>query len=453
MQDANVLFVFADQWTFWALGCHGNEELRTPRIDRFATESVDCVNAISSCPVCSPARASLLTGLRPDRHGLFINDVPLNPELPSFGKHFQAAGYDTAYVGKWHVDGHGRRSYIPKERRHGFDYFQALECTHDYQDSCYYANDDPAPRVWDGYDAFAQTEKMIHWLHNREDDHRPFCAVLSWGPPHNPYQTAPESFKAHYHPDKLTPRANVPEDRREVSQRDLAGYYAHCEALDTAFGQLLDAIDQLGCRDNTVVVFTSDHGDLLQSHSLAEKQGPWDESFRIPFLIRAPWMLPAGSVNRTFFEFHDSWPTIASLCELPVTTEIQGRDLSTYLAKETVPEENIGFYASYVPFGNWPRQKRATELTRAREARGVRTERYLYVESLEGPWLLYDCMEDPLQMTNRADDPELEPVQRHLASHLRKKLAEQADEFLPADAYIKKWGYEVDELYTKAFKD
>lgn len=448
MDQPNVLFVFGDQWTFWALGYAGNPEVRTPNLDRFAAESVNCVNAISSCPVCTPARASLLTGLRPDRHGLFVNDAPLDPDLPSFGKHFADAGYDTAYIGKWHVDGHGRFNYIPPERRRGFQYFKALECTHNYPHSRYYANDDPERRYWEGYDALAQTDDLIGWLRGRETTDRPFCAVLSWGPPHNPYHTAPEEYRSHYEAERLTPRGNVPDFLKGGSQRILSGYYAHCEALDAAFGKLMETIDSLGGRDQTVVVFTSDHGDMLCSHGLNEKQGPWDEALRIPYLIRAPWALPAGSSNETFLEFGDSWPTIASLCGIPVQDPIQARDLSEHLANGTKPQDNYGTYASYVPFGTWPLQKHATDETRARAARGLRTERYLYVESLDGPWLLYDCQTDPLQLDNRINDPSLAPLRTELSRKLHARLAADGDEFLAPEEYIRRWGYEVDDTHT-----
>ncbi len=446
MDSPNLLFVFADQWTYWALGCNGNPEVRTPRIDQFAAESVNCINAISSCPVCTPARASLLTGLRPDRHGLFINDAPLDPSLPSFGKHFAAAGYDTAYVGKWHVNGHGRSVYIPPERRHGFRYFKALECTHNYPKSRYFDNDDATPRFWEGYDAFAQTDDLIGWMQNREDDHQPFCAVLSWGPPHNPYETAPEAYRLGYDPAALTPRDNVPEADQPRCREILAGYYAHCEALDTAFGRLLDAIDAMGCRDNTVVVFTSDHGDMLKSHGMIEKQCPFEESLRIPYLIRAPWVLPAGTVNRTVIEFADSWPTLAGLCGLPDHEPIQTKDQSAHLIAGTVPDENAGLYASYVPFATWIQQQNIPELFRAREARGLRTERHLYVESLEGPWLLYDCQEDPYQMQNLVDAPAFTSLREELATRLKARLADEKDNFLPCKNYITQWGYQVDEM-------
>src|SRR5690606_34241983 len=121
----------------------------------------------------------LLTGMYPHRHGVFMNDVPLvNPE-PTLGELFKAGGYETAYIGKWHLDAHGRSRYIPRERRKGFDYWRVLECTHAYNDSKYYADDDPTQRCWEGYDATAQTDDACRFLETKRD--RPFLLMLSWG--------------------------------------------------------------------------------------------------------------------------------------------------------------------------------------------------------------------------------------------------------------------------------
>ena len=124
---------------------------------RLARESLDFRHAISGYPVCSPWRASFLTGQYPLTHGVFLNDAPISSDPVGLGEAFRREGYATAFIGKWHVDGHGRRNYVPRERRLGFDMFHALECTHNYNASAYYADDDERMRYWDGYDVFAQT--------------------------------------------------------------------------------------------------------------------------------------------------------------------------------------------------------------------------------------------------------------------------------------------------------
>ena len=153
----NVVILLADQWRSQATGFAGDRNARTPRLDRLATEGVSPATAVSTCPVCSPYRASLLTGRYPVNHGVFVNDVPLSTEAVSLAQAFARWGYTTGYIGKWHLDGHGRSSFVPPDRRQGFEFWRANECSHDYNHSLYYA-DTPEKHYWQGYDAIAQTE-------------------------------------------------------------------------------------------------------------------------------------------------------------------------------------------------------------------------------------------------------------------------------------------------------
>ena len=190
----NVVFVFADQWRAQAAGYAGDRNVRTPNLDRLATESIHFTTAVSNCPVCSPYRACLMNGQYPLTHGVFVNDVHLGHDVPSIADAYKGAGYDTAYIGKWHVDGRGRLAFIPPEGRQGFDFWRAMECTHQYNESYYYGDGETTLK-WDGYDAEAQTRCAAQYVRGH-DRARPFFLVLSWGPPHNPYQTAPELFRA-----------------------------------------------------------------------------------------------------------------------------------------------------------------------------------------------------------------------------------------------------------------
>src|SRR4051794_19652381 len=193
----NVVFVVADQWRACATGYAGDPNVKTPNLDRLAAASVNVVNAVSSCPVCTPFRGSLLTGQRPTTNGVFLNDVHLADDAVTLGKVLAAAGYDTAWIGKWHLNGRGRLTYIPPENRQGFAYWKANECTHDYNRSVYYTGEDPGRKVWPGYDAFAQTGDAIKYIHTHAQGPggKPFALVLAWGPPHNPYETAPAEYR------------------------------------------------------------------------------------------------------------------------------------------------------------------------------------------------------------------------------------------------------------------
>ena len=168
----NVLFILGDQWRAQALGWAGDLNARTPVLDRLAGESVTFAQSVSSIPVCSPYRATLMTSRYPTETGLFLNDVNLAQDPHALAAMFRQAGYDTGYIGKWHLDGQGcRLAYTPPERRQGFTRWAAIECTHDYNNSLYYAGDDGTHRLtWPGYDAIAQTQEMQRWLTERDPE-------------------------------------------------------------------------------------------------------------------------------------------------------------------------------------------------------------------------------------------------------------------------------------------
>jgi arylsulfatase A-like enzyme len=450
-KQPNILYILADQWRAQAFGYAGDDDARTPRIDALARESVDLRQAVAGTPVCCPIRASLLTGLYPDRHGVFLNDAPLDPGIASLGKSFAGVGYATAWIGKWHVDGHGRSSRIPPERRQGFAYWKALECTHDYHASPYYDGDSRELKRWQGYDAIAQTDDAIRLIERQRGD-QPFLIVLSWGPPHDPYQTAPADYRRRFDAGALALRPNVP-DRGDLFTRvreDLAGYYAHGAALDECVGRLLDALERSGLADDTIVVFTSDHGDMIGSQGLHCKQCPWEESVRVPFLLR--WrngLGRSGRASEVVVDAVDVFPTLCGFTGVPAPAGMQGRDLSPHVRDGTVPRDNAALYAQYQSFGTWPGWNNdAPPLTRSREGRGLLTGRYTYVEDRDGPWVLYDNAEDPHQLRNLVGLQAHAALQRELKQRLHARLAANGDRFPSGKELVERWGYEVSDTGT-----
>ena len=436
----NILLVVADQWRAQAFGYAGDPNVQTPHFDRFERECVNFTQAVSGMPVCTPMRATLLTGQRPQSHGLFLNDVPLASNAVTLAKEFKAAGYDTGCIGKWHIDGNGSRSaFIPRERRQGFDYWKVLECTHAYNNSPYYA-DGPEKLKWEGYDAQAQTRDAQQFMRDRAKaaPAKPFLLWLAWGPPHNPYETAPANYRAKYSADKIQLRPNVPPSHAVPSRAQLAGYYAHCTALDDSFADLLRTLDETGLADNTIVVFTSDHGDMIGSQAQQRKQRPWEESVRVPMLWRLPKSLgvaprrTAATINT-----EDIMPTLLALCGRPIPKSVEGYDFSGHLRGGVDPSGGATVIRCIAPFGEYQRDNGG------KEYRQVRTARYSYVRDLAGPWLLYDHERDPYELDNLVGKPEHAKIQAEFDSLLKKKLAEQRDEFLPGPAYIAKWGYKV----------
>jgi arylsulfatase A-like enzyme len=448
MAQPNLIFVFADQLRYQATGFGGDPNVRTPCLDALANQSLCFTSAISGCPVCCPARASLLTGQYPHEHGVFMNDVCLGGDAVSLAEAFASAGYDTAYIGKWHLDGHGRKNYIPPERRHGFQHWEVLECTHDYNYSYYYAGDDPTLRVWVGYDAAAQTRSAQRYIGEHAGEN-PFALVLSWGPPHNPYETAPEPCRSMYDPAQLFLRPNVSAEVEAQARCDLAGYYAHISALDALVGDLLLTLDQTGIRENTVFVFWSDHGDMLGSQGQWRKQRPWEESIHVPLLIHAPGLFgPAGRQIDALINTPDLMPTLLDLCGVPVPTTVSGNSYAACLRGEEDPPEEAVLLASLQPFGEYTRVQHG-----GREYRGVRTAQYTYVRDLSGAWLLYDNLNDPYQQHNLVNVESHAGVQASLDAQLNRLLALYGDEFLPGAIYVDQWSYPLDDTGTVPFTD
>lgn len=431
----NILFVMADEWRAQSTRFNGDVNVTTPALDAFMRESVCFDGAISGTPVCCPARASVMTGQYPLTHGVFINDVELKPNAPTLAEVLRAHGYHTGFIGKWHLYGspdgkYGRRlAYIPADKRLGFDYWKACECSHDYNHSLYYEGDDPTPKYWSGYDAAAQTADACRYLDERRNSANPFFLFLSWGPPHFPYETAPEKYRAAYQSRAIALRANVPEASRAEATAILRGYYAHMAALDDCLARLLAALERNGMAQETIVVFTSDHGDMMLSQGLTTKLYPWDESIRIPLLLRYPRRFSTkGRRISDPVNMPDLMPTLLGLAGLRAPEAVQGRDCfgaakapASALISLPVPitEARRYGFAAY---------------------RGVRSEHYTYVRSVNGPWLLYDNQTDPYQRKNLVDSSAHEPVRSALERELKTHLQRTGDEFLPAATYLSRAG-------------
>ncbi len=446
-QKPNIVFVFADEWRAQATGYMGNKEVITPHLDTLASESILFKTAVSGCSVCSPYRGSLLTGQYPLTHGVFYNDKPLRESAVTIAKLFKASGYDTGYIGKWHLNGHdkktarsvGRCSPVPKARRQGFDFWKVRECTHDYNHS-YYFDENNDKHFWEGYDAIAQTREARKYI-TAHTSKNPFMLFLSWGPPHDPYQTAPEKYRAKFNNHhKITLRPNVPKSDADIARKKIAGYYAHIAALDDCIGELIDTIRECGIEENTIFIFTSDHGDMLHSHGKTKKQKPWDESILIPFILHYPALHDKkGKVITTPINTPDIMPTLLGLCGIDIPDTVEGKDYSKLLYDTDDTIDNAALIMCPVPFHQWNYRNGG------KEYRGIRTSRYTYVRDREGPWLLYDNQLDPYQMDNLVNKADYAVLQQKLENILTEKLKSTHDKFLSGDQYMKQWDYEWDE--------
>ena len=437
----NILFILADEWRAQSTGYNGDRNVRTPVLDRLHSQSVSFHTAVSGTPVCCPFRASLLTGQYPLTNGVFINDVELKPNGTTMGEAFKRAGYSTGFIGKWHTYGSPKGLYerrlepVPPEKHFGFDYWKACECSHDYNKSLYFEGSDPTPKYWPGYDAFAQTDDAIAFMENRAKTNDPFCLVLSLGPPHFPLNTAPAEYRAVFKDREILLRDNVPESQRVEAADMLRGYYAHMAALDRCFDRLLSSLDRAGIAEDTIVVFTSDHGDMMLSQGLTTKLHPWDESIRVPFLLRYPRKLGLkGRSLRTPLNAPDIFPTLLGLAGLPIPDSVEGTSHAGIMTgKPEVNTERGTLLSLPVPITEARRYGFA-------EYRGLRTPRHTYVRSITGPWLLYDNETDPYQMHNLIGKPDAKTLQSRLDRDLNAELKRRKDDFLPAAEYIRRAG-------------
>jgi arylsulfatase A-like enzyme len=425
-----------------SVGYAGEEPVMTPHIDRFAREGATFTTAISPLPVCTPYRGSLITGRTPLSTGLVINDIPLRTTETSIAHVLNAAGYATAYIGKWHLDGANRPAPVPPgPRRQGFAYWMGANFEHNYDRSAY-TDDAGRQAFWPGFDAEAQTTHVIELL-ERRDPSRPFGVFLSWGPPHHPYRTVPRRYLDMYDPRTIPGRPNCP----KVPQLDLWGYYAQTTFLDDQFGRLIATLDKLGLRNETIVVFTSDHGDMHGSHGLYKKQWPWDESVKVPFALRYPPAVPSGTMVDTPLSVVDVMPTLLGLMGLPIPGAVEGTDLSPFIGDVRGDAPTSVLLMNPCPFSiGDPRGEDQVPRFRGMrmEYRGVRTNRYTYVRTIDRPWLLYDNANDPFQMENRIDDPEFKAIRNELEAMTRAHLDRLGDGFHPKEVYYSRLGISLD---------
>lgn len=434
----NLLFVLADQMRGFDMGCAGNPEVITPNLDRLAADGMRFDRAFANAPVCTPSRGTMLTGRFPLDHGAIVNDIPLW-DVPTIADVLAGAGYRTGYIGKWHLDGVPRTRFTPPgPRRHGFQYWAAYNCSHDYFRPDKYYRDDPDPVLVEGYEPEVQTDLACSFI--RENAAGPFALYLSWGPPHDPYAQVPPRYRKRYDAAGVTHRPNVDLTNRNPladgldPARTLADYYAAITALDDQLGRLLDVLRETGAERDTVVVFSSDHGDMLWSHGMLYKQQPWEESIRIPLLVRWPARIPAGTVCDRLVSTIDYVPTLLALLGVSHDLPVAGRDLSGLFHGQPAGAAPSVFLMDIKAVDQGERQG-------ITEWRGVRTTRYTYAERLgRQPWLLHDNVNDPYQLTNLAGRADHLVVQRELADELGRWLVAAGDQFLPGAEHLARLG-------------
>lgn len=414
----NVLILFPDQFRAQALGVMGNPDVKTPHIDRLAAEGLLLRHTFANTPVCCPARANILTGRYAHRNGMVANDLRLRESEVTIAEVLRRAGYRTGFVGKWHLDGGPRLpGYVPPgERRQGFEFWAANECSHSHFDTQYF-RDSPEPIPIRRFEPEVWADLAIEFLTASAKDERPFFLQVAMGPPHDPYR-APEKYRARYDPGKLTMRDNWREGTRVPGREDLAQYYAMITAIDDQVGRVLETLGQLNLSENTIVLFSSDHGDMFGSQGTILKRKPWEESIGIPGIIRYPRRVEAGRTTDALFTHVDFAPTLLGLCGIGTPSSMQGADLSPLILGQTGDGPESAFFQIFGPFAGG----------RVAEGwRGVRTKRYMYARTRTRPWVLYDVVQDPFELNNLVEDPASADLLRRLDEGLVQWMRRTGD--------------------------
>ena len=445
----NVVVLFPDQLRALSLPLFGEHQISTPNIDRLACEGIVLENAVSNCPVCTPARAMLVTGRYPQTTGHLINTTRTRHSEISIADTFAHWGYQTAWVGKWHLHTGSwpaldrmpqHPDWVPEGRdRLGFEYWRAYNQHMVYFDGFVQKGDWNYER-WDGYETDGLLNYGFEFMDGAGDD--PFLLFLSPHPPHyTPFEFAPERFYRML-PDEIVMPANVPEHQQAVSRDMYRHYLAMVLAIDEMLGRLLDYLDVKGLSDNTIVLFASDHGTQAGSQGVNpwSKKNPYDASIHVPGIVRYPGRIAAGSRSDGLFSMVDVFPTLCGLAGLPVPRSIEGDNLSEMLLGRVRGTAESAFIMNFSKWFDW--------FQNGAEWRGVRTRQFTYARWLNGKVECYDREEDPLQMNNLAGRGMA--TEQALAEMLAAHQAQRADELVACTDW-KHWLDEQRRVVRNAF--
>jgi arylsulfatase A-like enzyme len=464
----NLLVVIADQLgtnhcgyaDYWSGGNYqGAEHANTLNLDQFASESMNFKNCISNMPVCSAFRATFMTGKYTTTNGMVINELRINPYQECLGHVLTRGGYNTAYIGKWHMyanklgdHDNPENSFVPRGvHRLGFNgFWAAYNFHHNYYNSYYHTESAQKTYFPAGvYEPDGQTDLAIDWLRCRaQQTSRPFAMVLSWGTPHAPWtaNNVPsqyyDSFKniSMPNPPNYKPANDDPyaDSWASLSSADRANletwrriYYAMTANLDWNFGRLMQYLSDSGLADNTIVVFTSDHGEMFGSQGRANKNTFYEEAARIPFLVRWPEHIPAGHISEACISSVDFMPTLLGLMGLPIPSRVEGTNLAHLAAGQAGPEPEFAFLQNTGACAAWQD---------GYEWRAVRDKRYTYAKyRVDGKELLFDNADDPYQMTNLADNSAYRDKLNELRGKLYAKMDSISDTFAASSYYRDNW--------------
>lgn len=421
----NVIVFFTDQQRWDTSGLHGNPLDLMPNFDRAARGGTHLAHSFTCQPVCGPARACLQTGRYATATGCWRNGIPLPVEARTLAHHFGDAGYKTGYIGKWHLAG---KEPVPVEQRGGYEYWLAsnvLEFTSDSYRAELYDNDNQLVRL-PGYRIDGLTDAAIRYIDRHQQE--PFFLFTSFLEPHHQNDLDDYPPPAGYR-ERYTGRW-TPADLAALggsTHQHLGGYFGMVKRLDESFGRLLDALRSLYLLDNTIVLFTSDHGCHFKTRNSEYKRSCHESSIRVPTMLCGPGFDGGGEVHQ-LVSLIDLPPTLLDAAGLPVPADMQGRSIMPLLGS-----------ARHGTAVDWPEEV-FVQISESQVGRAVRTNRWKY--SVTAPdktgnrdaaadryieEYLYDLQADPHELNNLAGSTSHAEVSQVMRARLLRRMVEAGE--------------------------
>jgi len=423
----NVIVFFTDQQRWDSVGVHGNPLDLTPNFDRYCKTGTHLFNHFTCQPVCGPARACLQTGLHATENGCYRNGIPLEAGQKTLAGYFNEAGYETGYIGKWHLSDFSRGP-VPEKDRGGYRHWLAanvLEAVSDaYETRLYDENDEEV--MLPGYRVDALMDASIRFIQEKKD--KPFFLFTSYLEPHHQNHRddypAPDGYEERYQgrwtpPDLQALGGSAPQQ--------LGGYWGMVKRLDEAFGRLMDALKSLDLLDNTIVLFTSDHGCHFKTRNSEYKRSCHESSLRVPALFHGPGF-EGGRDFESLTSLIDLPPTLLAAAGIEVPGEMSGRCLIPELRGQRRNAEEDFVIA---------------QISESEHGRALRTRRWKY--AISAPWdkrirpdryteaHLYDLEADPYELTNLVGMPAFAGVVGELREQLLRELRRIGEPEIPVD--------------------
>ncbi len=465
----NLLFIFADQWRGSALGSASEEPVLTPNMDTFCKDATLCDHVFSTFPLCTPHRGSLLTGKYPLSLDLFTNcktglDIRLKDEEIGIGQVLKNAGYQTAYIGKWHLDeperNHSENPVSgamgwdaftpPGVRRHGFDYWYSYGAWDKHLAPHYWENTPNMEQMYK-WSVECETDKATEYLKTIRDNDKPFALYISWNPPHSPYDQVPDKYLDIYKDREISFRKNVEfenihhhtGEKVDYSKEDLVTitkqYYAAISGLDDQFERIIKCLKEENLYEDTIIVLSSDHGDMLGSHGLMGKHVWYEEALRVPCIFRIP--KNEKKVCHTCMASQDIMPTLLGLLEVDIPSSVEGNDCSLYLVEDKENLEHSSFICACPGRDVFIKKFKEYNLNpRNFGWRGIRTQDYTYIIELG-----YDVVPNPKRYLYHTSEDKYQLNPLDLDKKENKLLAEtfenQIKDWLKRqnDGFLQNW--------------